>query len=251
MGIEQKQVESLGEKLQVVILAGGLGTRLRPITETVPKPMVPVAGQPFLFWQLKDLKAQGYHRVLLLVAYLGEIVEKHFGNGNELGLDIQYAYETEPLGTGGALKNGIAKLEENFILLNGDSFLRASLDQMVDIYRTHKLGAVVSVYDNHNPVPVIPNIRTQNSRVIAYEKDAGVARGFEQIDSGIYVLSRKLVQDAPAGKFTLADLWPKLIAEGKLGAVNVAERFYDIGTVERLKEFEEKVRDYFPNSLSH
>jgi MurNAc alpha-1-phosphate uridylyltransferase len=238
-------------KLQVVILAGGLGTRLRPITETVPKPMVPVAGQPFLRWQLEDLKLQGYTRVLLLVAYLGEVVEKHFGDGHALGLEIQYAYEPEPLGTGGALKNGLAKLENDFILLNGDSFLRAPLDKLTQEYRAGGFDAVVSVYDNHDPVPVIPNIRVQGAKVTGYEKDAGLGKGFDQIDSGIYVLNRELVENGPDGKFMLADLWPTLISQGKLGAASVRERFYDIGTIERLKEFEEKVRDYFPHSASH
>lgn len=238
-------------KLQVVILAGGLGTRLRPITETVPKPMVPVLGQPFLRWQLEDLKAQGYTRILLLVAYLGEVVEKHFGDGRSLGLEIQYAYETSPLGTGGALKNGIDKLEQEFILLNGDSFLRAPLDTMVRAYRSGDFDAAVSVYDNHDPVPVIPNIRVGDSHVIGYEKDAGLERGFDQIDSGIYIINRNLIKNGPDGKFMLADLWPGLIESGRLGAISVPERFYDIGTVERLKEFEEKIRDYFPHTLSH
>lgn len=247
----EKLAGKLTEKLQVVILAGGLGTRLRPITETVPKPMVPVAGQPFLRWQLEDLKAQGYRRVLLLVAYLGEVVEKHFGDGKDLGLEIEYAYEPEPLGTGGALKNGVKALDQDFILLNGDSFLRAPLDKMVSAYRQGKFSALVSAYDNHDPVPVIPNLRVREQTVIGYEKDAGLERGYDQIDSGIYVVNRKLIEDGPDGKFMLADLWPSLIAAGRLGALRIPERFYDIGTIDRLKEFEEKVRDYFPNPVSH
>lgn len=238
-------------KPQVVILAGGLGTRLRPLTEKCPKPMVPVAGQPFLRWQLEDIKAQGYKRVLLLVAYLGEQVEEHFGNGKSLGLEIEYAYEPEPLGTGGALKNGLAKLEKEFLLLNGDSFLRAPFDRMVEIFRNRGFDAVISVYDNHDPVPVIPNLKVKDHKVLEYKKDAGPEQGFDKIDSGVYVVSRKLVENGPDGKFMLADLWPRLIRDGKLGAIDVRERFYDIGTIERLKEFEEKVRDYFPNPVSH
>jgi NDP-sugar pyrophosphorylase family protein len=243
---------------QVVILAGGLGTRLRPLTEKVPKPMVPVAGEPFLFWQLQDLKAQGYTRVLLLVAYLGEQVEAHFGDGSSLGMHLEYCYEPSPMGTGGALKNALSHLDEEFILLNGDSFLHAPLREMEQMFGggEPRLGAgafdaLVSTYDNRLPTPVIPNIRIESSRVVGYEKDAGPAKGYRDIDSGIYILKRELVENETRETFALADLWPPLIRSGRMAAFVVSERFYDIGTVERLKEFEEKVRDYFPHSVSH
>jgi N-acetyl-alpha-D-muramate 1-phosphate uridylyltransferase len=234
--------------LQVVILAGGLGTRLRPITEKVPKPMVPVAGKPFLHWQLLDLREQGFRRVLLLVAYLGEQVEKHFGDGRDLGLEISYSYEPEPLGTGGSLKNAMAQLDDEFILLNGDSFLRAPLASMVERFHSGEFMAMVSVYDNRQPVPVIPNLKVKDGRVLAYQKDAG--HDFDLIDSGIYIVHRQLLEGRAESKFMLADLWPPLIQQGQMAGFLVTERFYDIGTVERLKEFEEKVRDYFPNSFT-
>lgn len=235
-------------KKQVAILAGGLGTRLRPITEKIPKPMVPVAGEPFLHWQLEDIKNQGYRDIVLLVAYLGEQIEAHFGNGSRLGLNIQYSYEPEPLGTGGALKHALALLEEDFILLNGDSFLRAPLDRMAQVFDTEDIEALVSVYDNRVPVPVIPNIKLKDRTVLDYKKDAGLVRGFEMIDSGVYVLNRSLVASYDTGKispkFQLADLWPPLIETGRLGGFLVPERFYDIGTPERLQEFEDFVRTW-------
>lgn len=230
---------------QVAILAGGLGTRLRPITEKVPKPMVPVAGQPFLHWQLLDLKAQGYTRVLLLVAYLGEQVEAHFGDGSRLGMQLDYCYEVQPMGTGGAVKNARAQLDDAFILLNGDSFLHAPLAQLERAFEGS--DALVTTYGGKTPV--IPNIKVENGRVVGYEKDAGPAKGFADVDSGIYILKRALVDREVRDTFMLADLWPTLIRDGKLAAFKVDERFYDIGTVERLKEFEEKVRDYFPHSV--
>jgi NDP-sugar pyrophosphorylase family protein len=232
-----------------VILAGGLGTRLRPITEKVPKPMVPVAGEPFLHWQLQDLKAQGYTRVLLLVAYLGEQVEAHFGNGSAFGMQLTYCYEVQPMGTGGAIKNARAQLDDEFILLNGDSFLKAPLSQMEKAFQG--FDALVSTYDNRIATPVIPNIKTENGRVIGYEKDAGSEKGYREIDSGIYILKRSLIDNEARQTFMLADLWPPLIRAGRMAAFKVDERFYDIGTIERLKEFEEKVRDHFPNAVSN
>jgi NDP-sugar pyrophosphorylase family protein len=184
----------------------------------------------------------------LLVAYLGEQVEERFGNGSRLGLNIQYSYEPEPLGTGGALKHALALLEEDFILLNGDSFLRAPLDRMAQVFDTEDIDALISVYDNRIPVPVIPNIKLRDRTVLDYKKDAGRERGFEMIDSGIYVLKRSLVASYDTGKispkFQLADLWPPLIETGRLGGFLVPERFYDIGTPERLEEFENFVRTW-------
>lgn len=244
------------DTMQVAILAGGLGTRLRPITEKIPKPMVPVAGEPFLHWQLLDLKGQGFTDVLLLVAYLGEQVREHFGDGRKFGMKLSYAFEPEPLGTGGALKNALAQLAPEFLLLNGDSFLKAPLAKMAQVFRQGQYDALISSYDNRVPVPVIPNlklaqIQAGHARVLDYVKDAGPERGFDRIDSGIYVLKRDLVESELRAKFMLADLWAPLMKSGRLGAFAVNERFYDIGTPERLKEFEEKVRDYFPNALSH
>jgi MurNAc alpha-1-phosphate uridylyltransferase len=236
---------------QVAILAGGLGTRLRPITEKIPKPMVEVAGKPFLHWQLLDLKEQGYTRVLLLVAYLGEQVREYFGDGSKMGMQISYSFEPKPLGTGGALKHAGPALEEKFILLNGDSFLRAPLKAFESCAEGY--SAAISTYSRIDRVPVIPNLKVDEAsgRVLEYVKDAGAQRGFDRIDSGIYFLHRSLIDRAQKTEFMLADLWPSLIEAGQLGAFKVEERFYDIGTPERLREFEEKVRDYFPNAISN
>ena len=221
-----------------MILAGGLGTRLRPITETVPKPMVPVNAMPFLHWQLADIKRQGYTRILLLVAYLGEQVEKYFGDGSAHGLQIEYAYEKEPLGTGGALKNALAQLDDEFFLVNGDSYLVTPMDDMAKAFGASGADAIVTVYDNHDPVPVIPNLKVSGGRVLAYEKDAGPERGFDKIDSGVFLMKRSLVEGRPETRFMLADIWEPLIPAGRLAAFDVRARFYDIGTIDRLREFE-------------
>lgn len=230
---------------QVVILAGGLGTRLKPITEKIPKPMAPVRGKPFLFWQLEDVKRQGFTRILLLVSYLGEQIQDFFKNGEEFGLEIEYSFEPEPLGTGGALKNAEQKLDESFILLNGDSFLHAPHREMLLVRESKNLDALISTYDNKIPTPVIPNLKITDGLVTGYQKGAGAEKGFSGIDSGVYVLKRSLLKDRTPSKFQLEELWPELIRRQKLGVFPVRERFYDIGTPERLKEFEEKISDYF------
>lgn len=252
-----------GRPLVVAILAGGLGTRLRPITEKVPKPLVEVAGAPFLHWQLLDLKAQGYTKIILLVAYLGEMIRAHFGDGSRLGLEIEYVFEPKPLGTGGAIKNAVARLPESFFLLNGDSFLRAPLASIQRSFSPQHCDVLIATYNNRvaTPVPnniklgIMPNEAGGSSGggrpITAYKKGAGLEAGFTHVDAGIYLLKRELFASYPAARFAIEDLWPQLMAGGRLQAFPVDERFYDIGTPERLKEFEEKVRDYFPHPVSH
>jgi mannose-1-phosphate guanylyltransferase len=103
--------------LQAAILAGGFGTRMRPLTETIPKVMIEVCGKPFLYHQLELVRENGMARVLLLVAHLGEKIEQHFGDGASLGLELSYPYEPAPLGTGGALKHAAGQLEDEFLVL--------------------------------------------------------------------------------------------------------------------------------------
>lgn len=236
---------------QVVILAGGLGTRLRPITEKIPKPLVPVAGEAFLLWQLKECVRQNYTNILLLVSYLGEQVEAKFGNGESLGLSISYGFEQEPMGTGGALKNALHLLEDRFFILNGDSFLRAPMGEIEKFFDESKADALISTYDNRLPTPVKENIVSKNGLILRYQKAAGREQGLELVDSGIYMMKKSIVAAVPKNKFQIEELWPELIQQKKLASFAVDERFYDIGTPERLKEFEDKIHDYFENSLSH
>lgn len=229
---------------QVVILAGGLGTRLRPITETIPKPLVEVASRPFLTWQLEDLKRQGFTRVLLLVGYLGHKIQDEYRDGASMGLEIDYAFEPVPLGTGGAIKAAIGKIDENFILLNGDSFQKVDLLAMARDFVARDLRASVSCYDNKTPTPVIPNLKVKDRLVTEYKKGGGIENDFRFVDSGVYILNREIFNSFTATRFQLEQIWPDLIRQQKLGTFPVEDRFYDIGTPERLKEFEEVVRDY-------
>ncbi len=239
---------------QIVILAGGLGTRLRPLTETCPKPMVRVAGEPFLHWQILDLKEQGYTDIILLVSYLGEQVEKHFGNGSKWGVSITYSFEPEPLGTGGALKFAVENMgdsfDDDFMIFNGDSFLRAPLDDVAGFFEDGQFDAIVTTFDNGlksrlAPTPVPNNLKVKNRIVVEYRKAGGIENGFDQVDSGIYVVKRSLFHAqttvALGPKFQLEDVFKPLIPKHTFGGFEVMQRFYDIGTSERLKEFEDFV----------
>ncbi len=236
---------------QVVILAGGLGTRLRPITEKIPKPLVSVGGQPFLTWQLRECLRQNYKNILLLVSYLGEQIQNQYGDGSSMGLSISYSFEGRPLGTGGALKNAFHELDDSFFILNGDSFLRAPMAEVEKAFDDSKAEVLISTYDNSKPTPVKENIVSRDGWITRYQKAGGKENGLELVDSGIYLMKKTVISKVPQDKFQMEDLWPELIAKKKICSYPVNERFYDIGTPERLKEFEEKIHDYFTNSLPH
>jgi NDP-sugar pyrophosphorylase family protein len=235
---------------QAVILCGGLGTRLRPITEKIPKALVEVHDKPFLQWQLEYLADHGIEKVVLLCSYLGEQIEKQFGNEFD-GMDIVYSYEKpEPLGTGGALRNALKHLDEVFWLFNGDSFLEIDMETMW--FSAQHFDACVSAFRNVDQSPVIPNLKVANmignsAPVNAYKKNGGLENGFNAIDSGVYVIKRSVVEKSKSMgvKFQVEDMWPELIAEKKLGAYFEKRNFYDIGTPERLKIFEDWLRDNF------
>jgi NDP-sugar pyrophosphorylase family protein len=230
---------------QAVILAGGKGTRLMPLTKDIPKPMVKVASQPFLYWQLKYLQEQGVRNVLLLVSHLGGVIQEHFTKHPISGLSVAFAFEPEPLGTGGALRLALGNLDEKFWLLNGDSFLHADLAGMHAHIGKHPWPACIAALTDSQLVPVPGNIKMQDGLVTEFRKGAGRENGFPCVDAGVYMLTRQLIEGGREGRFDLETYWPELIAKRMLGAFPVTERFYDIGTPERLKEFEEHVHDYF------
>src|SRR5579884_979643 len=127
--------------IQAVILAGGLGTRMRPHTETIPKAMLLVRGRPFIEHQIELLSVAGFRRFLLLVGWLGEQIEEQLGDGARFGVEIRYSYEPTPLGTGGALRNAADMLEPQFLLVNGDTLL--AIDYPGLVRRAQSLPAMV------------------------------------------------------------------------------------------------------------
>jgi len=226
--------------MQAVILAGGLGTRLWPMTQAVPKPMVPVAGSPYLEHQLRLLAEQNIRDILLLTGYLGEQIEECFGDGARLDLRISYSREPSPLGTGGALRHAREQLEDAFLIIYGDSYLpidyRAAFDRLLD---TGAEGVIV-VYDNRlGDTSVKSNIDLDGRGYISrYEKDSPDRLSF--VEAGVLAFRRSVVDWMPGeGPVSLEkEIFPKLIGQGRLAGLVTTQRFYDIGTPERLAVIE-------------
>lgn len=229
---------------QVVILAGGLGTRLRPLTYDIPKPMVPVAGKPFLEHQILMLRDQGITDVVLLIGYLGFHIQDHFGDGSRFGVSIRYSVEQTPAGTGGGLMLARPLLAEQFLVVYGDSFLPIHYPAVMDALLQSTYEGVLVAYGNDEDTDVKPNLALgEDGKVLLYLKDTADPR-LGYVEAGVSALRRKALDLLPGeGPFSLEmTLFPRLIARGSLGAVTTSQRFYDIGTPGRLEDIRRFLR---------
>ncbi|HXM42734.1 MAG TPA: sugar phosphate nucleotidyltransferase [Bryobacteraceae bacterium] len=231
--------------MQAVILAGGLGTRLGPLTRKVPKPMVPVAGVPYLEHQLRLLARQSFRDVLLLTGYLGEQIESYFGSGARLGMRLRYSRESQPQGTGGALRDARRHLAETFLLLYGDSLLpiqyAAAARRLKD---SAALGVVVVYRDPSGETAVRPNVALDRGLVTRYDKTATAGPVLEYVEAGVSCFRREVLDLLPAAMPVSFEqcVFPRLIARRQLAGLPTSQRFYDIGTPERLQAIEEYLR---------
>jgi NDP-sugar pyrophosphorylase family protein len=226
--------------MQVVVLAGGLGTRLRPITETVPKPMVEVGGQPFLEYIVRHLAAQGFREVLVLLGYLGSQIQEYFGDGTDFGVRMQYSFEAVPMGTAGAICSAHELLEGDFLVLYGDSYLPIDYRPVTAAFRQLPCLGLIVVYDNRlASTGVVNNVAADDEGwVTRYEKGTG-APGLDYVEAGVLCFRRELFEGLAPGGFVSLEktVYPQLIGRRQLRAFITPQRFYDIGTPERLEEF--------------
>lgn len=221
--------------MQAVILAGGLGTRLLPLTEIVPKPMVMVGRAPYLQHQLKLLADQDIRDIVLLTGYLGERIESHFGDGGSMGLRIRYSREPSPLGTGGALRLARELLQDSFLLIYGDSYLPIQYADAMERLASSGAEGVVVVYDNRlADTSVKNNIELDDDGYVSrYEKDSPDRLSF--VEAGVLAFRRTVLDRLPEGVVSLErEIFLKLISERQLAALVTTQRFYDIGTPDRL-----------------
>ena len=227
--------------MQCVILAGGLATRLRPITETIPKSMVEVRGRPFLAHQLELLKKNGVGEVVLCVGYLSEQIEDYFQDGKEFGIKIIYSREEgELLGTGGALKNALSFLKDEFLLIYGDSYLDIDYRSVYDCFLQIDRPVLMTVFKNDNRW-VESNVVYEAGSVTIFDKQSQ-APAVRYIDYGLSVLSRGILDEIPDGEpYSLDHLYHRLAGEGRLAGYEVFHRFYEIGSPEGLEELRFKL----------
>jgi len=230
--------------LQCAILAGGLGTRMRPRTAAVPKALLPVLGEPFADWQLRLLARGGIERVVYCVGYRGDQLRAHVGDGARYGLRVTWVDEGRRLlGTAGALRLALDRgaLDEAFFVLYGDSYLPVDVAAVEAAWARSRLPALMTVLRNEGRWDR-SNCVYRDGRVVLYDKGrASPARAeMAWIDYGLSVLSRAVIAErvAPGAVADLADVQRDLSNAGQLAGLEVRERFYEAGSPEGLRELE-------------
>lgn len=222
--------------LPVALLAGGLATRLKPITSTIPKALVEVAGKPFVVHQLALLRSHGIRRVVLCVAHLAEQIEAVIGDGRELGIEVVYSHDGGVLlGTGGALRLALPLLGERFLVLYGDSYLTCDYADVTRAFEhSGKLG-LMTVFKNDGQYDV-SNVVYRDRRIVCYDKTARDP-AMLHIDYGLGALHADALAGYPAAaRLDLAAVYQDLLARDQLAGYEVAERFYEIGSPAGLEE---------------
>ena len=222
--------------LPVAILAGGLATRLRPVTERIPKSLVDVGGRPFIEHQLELLSRHGLVDVVLLVGHLGEMLRDTLGNGERLGVRVHYAFDgPRRLGTGGAVRGAIPELGEVFFVLYGDSYLECDYEAIERAFLASGKSALMTVYRNDDRWDR-SNVRFEDGRIVQYDK---VHRNpaMHHIDYGLGAFRREAFVGWPATEpFDLALVYQDLAAQNDLAGYEVPSRFYEIGSPSGLEE---------------
>lgn len=229
-------------RFPVAILAGGLATRLRPITEKIPKVLVPVAGRPFLAHQLELLRAQGITRAVLCLGHLGEMVREQFGDGQAHGVHLDYSFDGPTLlGTGGALRRALPLLDTNFFVLYGDSYLPIPFQPVAECFEhSGKLG-LMTVYHNEGRYD-ISNVVFADGVIQVYDKKRRLPE-MRHIDYGLSVFQARAFDAWPPDQsFDLSDVMGRLVTQKQLAGFEVAERFYEIGSPAGLAELDSLLR---------
>jgi NDP-sugar pyrophosphorylase family protein len=221
---------------RLALLAGGLATRLRPITMKVPKSMVPVAGEPFIAHQLRLLAGQGIREIVLCVGFLGEQLQDFVGDGSSFGCKVEYSFDGETLkGTGGALRQALPLLGDHFFIMYGDSYLPTSFAPVYDFYLDSGLPGLMTVYRNENQWDT-SNVEFIDGRVIRYDKRTPTP-DMKYIDYGLGIVRANVFDAWQANdSFDLALLYESLVARGQLAGFEVKERFFEIGSHKGLDE---------------
>ena len=221
----------------VVILAGGLATRLRPATGSAPKALIDVNGEPFIAHQLRLLASAGIDRVVILAGYLGHMIEDYVGGGGRFGVEARFSHDGERLlGTAGAVKKALPVAGPRFFVLYGDSYLECDYAGVQKAFGASGKAGLMTVYRNEGRYDT-SNVEFVEGALRAYDKRARTP-AMRHIDYGLGVFDAAAFADVPGGvPWDLARVYQDLLGRGQLAGYEVAQRFYEVGSPEGLAEF--------------
>jgi NDP-sugar pyrophosphorylase family protein len=217
----------------VAILAGGLATRLRPLTETIPKALLPVAGEPFVAHQLRLLRNRGVSKVVMCVGHLGDRIREFLQGREDFGLEVEYSFDGPVLrGTAGAIRHALPILGEQFFVLYGDSYLPCDYLDVTTAFRASGKSGLMTVFRNQGRWDA-SNVEFTGGEILAYDKSVRTSR-MQHIDYGLGMFRASAFSSA--SERDLAAVYQSLLARGELAGMEVQQRFYEIGSAEGLEE---------------
>ena len=223
-----------GYPKQAVVLAGGRGLRLRPLTDKVPKPMISFHGRPFLEYLLGLLRGEGFERVLILLGYMAEAVQKHFGDGGRFGLEVAYSVSPEEDETGSRILRAASRLDPRFLLLYCDNYWPMRMGEMWSRFLETRVPAMLTVYGNRDGYTK-NNVRVDEDGYIASYDKSRAEPGLNGVEIGYGILSREVLDILPSGNVSFeATVYPELARRRQLRAFLTNHRYYSIGSIERL-----------------
>lgn len=236
--------------LPVVIIAGGLATRLYPVTRTIPKSLIHLNGIPFISHQLSLLREKGIYNVLLCAGQFGDQIKEYVRDGSAWGLEVRFSFDGEILlGTGGAVRNALSMLPESFFILYGDSYLDIDYEAVEREYYARDLPLLMTVYHNNNAYDS-SNIAMKDEKILTYDKTCRNS-SLKYIDYGLMVIRKELFSLYPAvTAFDLSTTLSATVDSGLASGYLVTKRFYEIGSPQGIQEAEEYIRTRIPRCLS-
>ena len=224
------------------ILTGGLATRLRPITETIPKALIDIAGEPFIAHQLRLLHSRGLRRVVLCVGHMGERIREFVGDGSAFGMDVAYSFDGPVLrGTGGALQQALPLLGEQFFVIYGDSYLPCDYAAVQGFFEASGKQGLMTVFRNHGQWDT-SNVEFEDGRIVVYDKKLRSPR-MHYIDYGLGLFRKEAFAGIGDGEVKdLAAVYQELLSRSELAAYEIQERFYEIGSFAGMEELSNLLR---------
>jgi NDP-sugar pyrophosphorylase family protein len=231
--------------LPVAILAGGLATRLRPLTQKIPKALIDIHGVPFIQHQLCLLKSHGLYNVIICCGYLGDMIRNYIGDGNHFGMQVKYSTDgPRLLGTAGAIKRALPLLGESFFILYGDSYLLCDFKAVQEKFRLSAKKALMTVFRNKGDWDR-SNVEFSNGQIEAYDKLSPTPQ-MQHIDYGLGVFRSDAFDIVPPDtEYDLARLYQLLLEQRELTAFEVRERFYEIGSMRGLEETRQFLKGHY------
>jgi NDP-sugar pyrophosphorylase family protein len=225
----------------VVIIAGGIANRLRPLTESIPKAMLMVAGEPFIAQQLSLLKKNGIRQVVICSGYLSQQIEDFVGDGSRFGLSVVFSADGEKLlGTGGAVKKALSLLDDIFFVMYGDSYLTVNFKDVYNFFITQQTMGLMTVFKNRDAWDT-SNIVFKDGKIVIYDKK-NKTKEMQYIDYGLGILKKTAFDLMPnTDVFDLSGLYQELILKKQMAGYEVPERFYEIGSLKGLKETQDYI----------